>query len=134
RGWAHRAPVNVIGAAATGLVTVIVIWTKFAEGAWLVIVAIPLFVLMFLGINKHYRRFARRLAAGSSAVRAAGVPSNRVLIWVESLDVATEGALWYAKQIAGGRPVRALLAPGRHTDAGIRPRWFDFAPDGPKLE
>jgi amino acid transporter len=133
-GWRYRVLLNGVGASATGLVTLIVIWTKFAEGAWLVIVAIPLFVLMFLGINKHYRRFARRLAAGSSAVRAAGVPSNRVLIWVESLDVATEGALWYAKQIAGGRPVRALLAPGRHTDAGIRPRWFDFAPDGPKLE
>jgi hypothetical protein len=30
--------------------------------------------------------------------------------------------------------VRALLAPGRHTDPAIRPRWFDYAPDGPKLE
>jgi amino acid transporter len=133
-GWRYRVLLNGVGASATGLVTLIVIWTKFTEGAWLVIVAIPLFVFGFLGINRHYRRFARRLAAGASAVRAAGVPINRVLIWVESLDVATEGALWYAKQIAGGRPVRALLAPGRRTDPGIRPRWFDYAPDGPKLE
>ena len=71
-GWAYRAPVNVVGAAATGLVTVIVIWTKFAEGAWLVIVAIPLLVLTFLGINRHYRRFGRRLQAGVEAVRLAG--------------------------------------------------------------
>jgi hypothetical protein len=99
-----------------------------------VTVAIPLFVLGFLGINRHYRRFARRLSAGMSAVRAAGTPSNRVLLWVESLDVATEGALWYAKQIAGDRPPRALLAPGRQTDRGIRARWFDYAPAGPKLE
>ncbi|HKS79142.1 MAG TPA: APC family permease, partial [Gaiellaceae bacterium] len=34
-GWRHRALVNSVGAAATGLVTVIVVWTKFAEGAWL---------------------------------------------------------------------------------------------------
>jgi amino acid transporter len=133
-GWRHRAPLNGIGAAATGLVTLIVIWTKFTEGAWLVIVAIPLFVLAFLGINRHYRRFARRLAAGVGAIRAAGNATNKVLLWVESLDVATEGGLWYAKQIAGGRPVRALLAPGKHTDPAIRPRWFDFSPDGPKLE
>ena len=45
----------------TGIVALVVIWSKFAEGAWLVIVAIPLLVLAFLGINRHYRRFARRL-------------------------------------------------------------------------
>src|SRR5205814_5988881 len=39
-GWYGRMLVNGVGAAATGLVTVIVIWTKFAEGAWLVTVAI----------------------------------------------------------------------------------------------
>ena len=60
-GWAHRVVINVVGATATGMVTLIVIWTKFAEGAWLVIVAIPLLVLLFLGINRHYRRFGRRL-------------------------------------------------------------------------
>jgi hypothetical protein len=133
-GWRYRAVLNGIGASATGLVTLIVIWTKFTEGAWLVIVAIPLFVLAFLGINRHYRRFSRRLRAGIGAIRASGEPTNRVLLWVESLDVATEGALWYANQIAHDARVRALLAPGRHTDPAIRPRWFDYAPDGPKLE
>ena len=133
-GWRHRAFINGVGASATGVVTLIVIWTKFTEGAWLVIVAIPLFVLAFVGINRHYRRFARRLAAGVGAIRAAGEPTNHVLLWVESLDVATEGALWYARQIADGRSIRALLTPGRHTDPAIRPRWFDYAPSGPKLE
>src|ERR1700693_672684 len=41
-GWSHRIVVNTVGATATGIVTLIVIWTKFTEGAWLVIVAIPL--------------------------------------------------------------------------------------------
>ena len=120
-GWKHRAPVNVLGALATGLVTVVVVWTKFTEGAWLVIVAIPLFVLLFLGINRHYRRFGRRLRVGVDAVRLAGTPTNQTLLWVESLDVATEGALWYARRISNDRPIRALLAPGRHTDPGIDP-------------
>ncbi len=133
-GWRYRALLNGVGASATGLVTLIVIWTKFTEGAWLVMVAIPLFVLSFVGINRHYRRFARRLAAGVGAVRAAGIPSNHVLLWVQSLDVATEGGLWYARQIAGDDSIRALLTPGRRTDPAIRPRWFDYAPSGPKLE
>ena len=133
-GWQYRGAVNTVGAITTGIVALVVIWSKFAEGAWLVIVAIPLLVLLFLGINRHYRRFARRLRVGASAVRTARAPTNKVLLWVESLDVATEGALWYARAIRHEGPVRALLAPGRHTDPGIRPRWWDFAQAEPKLE
>ena len=133
-GWRHRLLINAVGASATGLVTVVVVWTKFAEGAWLVTVAIPLIVLGCLGISRHYRRFARRLTAGIGAVRAARRPTNEVLLCVESIDVATEGALWYSRQIRGDGHLRALLAPGRHTDAGIRPRWWDFAQAEPLLE
>ncbi len=133
-GWQYRGAVNSLGAATTGVVAVVVIWSKFSEGAWLVIVAIPLLVLLFVGINRHYRRFARRLRVGVSAVRTARTPTNKVLLWVESLDVATEGALWYARTISHEGPIRALLAPGKHTDPGIRPRWWDFAQEEPKLE
>ena len=111
QGWQLKGAINTVGASATGMVTLIVIWTKFAEGAWIVMVAIPLLVLAFLGINRHYRRFARRLRFGVSAVRTAGEPTNQTLLWVESLDVATEGALWYARMIgnerAGPRVARA---------------------------
>jgi len=134
RGRLYRATVNGLGATATGVVTLVVIWTKFSAGAWMVIVAIPLLVLSFLGINRHYRRFARRLRAGIGAVRAARPPTNDVLLAVESIDVATEGALWYARQIAPQGRIRALLVPRSHTDKGIRPRWWDFAQGEPKLE
>jgi amino acid transporter len=134
RGWRHRILINAVGASATGLVTVVVILTKFTEGAWLVIVAIPLLVVAFLGIQRHYRRFARRLRAGMGAVRAARPPTNDVLLAVESIDVATEGALWYARRIAPQGRLRALLVPSSHTDSGIRARWWDFAREEPRLE
>jgi hypothetical protein len=134
-GWTHRIAINAVGASTTGLVTVIVVWTKFAEGAWLVTVAVPLIVLACLGINRHYRRFSRRISAGIGAVQAAGRPSNEVLLAVDAIDVATEGALWYSRQILGGcHSLRALHAPGRHTDPGIRPRWWGFAGAEPPLE
>jgi amino acid transporter len=133
-GWRRKALVNGIGATATGVVAAIVIWTKFAEGAWLVTVAIPTLVLAFRGINRHYRRFGRRLRAGVSAARAAGDPTNTTLLWVDAIDAATETALWYARQISHGAPVRALHARGRHSDPGIRARWFEFASASPLLE
>ena len=133
-GWRHRIAINALGSTATGLVTLIVIWTKFAEGAWLVTIAIPLFVLTFLGINRHYRRFGRRLRAGLSAAQTAGAPTNDVLIVVDSIDVATEGALWYARTIAHDDHVRAVHVPSSRSDTGIRPRWFDFAQSKPSLD
>jgi amino acid transporter len=133
-GWQYRAPINVIGATATGAVDCVVIITKFTEGAWLVVVAIPLLVLSFLGINRHYLRFARRLRASAKAVDAVGVPRNDVLVWVDSVDVATEGALWYARQIARDGHLRAVHVPRKHTDTGLRARWFNLSGGEPPLE
>jgi hypothetical protein len=132
-GWRRRSLINGVGALATFVVTLIVIWTKFAAGAWMVIIAIPLLVLAFLGIRRHYRKIARRLRAGTAAVRAAGVPRNQVLVVADAVDVATESALWYAQRIAHDE-VRALHAPGRGSDVAIVPRWFKLAGRDPHLE
>ncbi|HEY6963397.1 MAG TPA: APC family permease [Gaiellaceae bacterium] len=133
-GWHHKLAINAVGAFSTGVVTLVVVYTKFTEGAWLVIVAIPVLVLAFLGINRHYRRFARRLRTGISAAVAARPATNEVLLAVDSIDVATEGALWYARRIASPDHVRALLVPRRDTDTGIRARWWEFAQNEPRLE
>ena len=133
RGWRWRALMNGTGALATFLVTLVVIWTKFAAGAWMVIVAIPLLVLAFFGIHRHYRRIARRLRAGTAAVRSAGTPHNQVLIVPDSVDVATESALWYAHRIGNGEE-RAVHAPGHGSDIAIRPRWHRLAARHPELE
>src|SRR5579859_811337 len=100
QGWRHRALVNTVGATATGLVTVIVVWTKFAEGAWLVTLEIPLLVFAMLGIRRHYRRVGRRLAAGAAAVASAPGARNRTLLVVEELDPAAERALAFTRKIA----------------------------------
>ena len=68
-GWRRSAAVNAVGALTTGLVTLIVIDTKFLEGAWAVIVAIPLMVFGFTRIRRHYRRVSRRLHAGDGGGR-----------------------------------------------------------------
>jgi amino acid transporter len=134
KGWQRKLTVNLVGAAVTGLVDAIVVWTKFAEGAWIVTVAIPLLVLAFLGIHRHYRLFARRLDVGVAAIRSARPPTNEVLLPVDAIDCATATALWYARQVADPARVRALLVPGRRTDRGIRPRWWDLAGEQPRLE
>ena len=123
RHWPLKATINAAGASATGLVTAIVIYTKFAEGAWIVTVAIPILVLAMLGVRRHYTRFARRLRAGTDAVAAASSPHNTTLLLVEHLDEAVDDATWFARAISRNG-LRALHAPTRSTDPVIRPRWF----------
>jgi amino acid transporter len=133
KGWQVRAAVNAIGASATGLVAVIVVYTKFTEGAWIVTVAIPVLVVGMLGIERHYARFARRLRAGTDAVAAASQPRNTTILVVQSLDEATEEAAWFARAVSR-KGFRAVHVPTRSTDPGIRPRWFRFGDDLPQLE
>jgi amino acid transporter len=132
-GWRGRILINGVGASATGLVTVIVVWTKFAEGAWLVTVAIPILVLVMLGVRRHYRRVGRRLAAGAAAVAAAPGARNRTLLVVEELDRAAERALALAREIAPDG-FRAIHVPRHGSDPGIGPRWFHLADGAPLLE
>jgi amino acid transporter len=132
-GWRGRALVNGVGATATGLVTAIVIWTKFAEGAWLVTVAIPVLVFVMLGVRRHYRRIGRRLSAGAAAVVAAPGARSRTLLVVEELDPAAERALAFARTIAPDG-FRAIHVPRRGSDPGIGPRWFHASGGAPLLE
>jgi amino acid transporter len=132
-GWRGRAFVNGLGAAATGLVTLIVIWTKFAEGAWLVTVAIPVLVFAMLGVRRHYRRLGRRLTAGAAAVASAPGARNRTLLVVEDLDPAAERALAFARTISPDG-LRAIHVPRHGSDPGIGPRWFHLADGKPRLE
>ena len=132
--WRMRAAINCVGASATGLVTLIVIYTKFGEGAWLVTVAIPILVVAMLGVRRHYDRVARRLHAGTDAVAAvASDVQNTTILLVESLDEALEQAVWFAKRIAPDG-FRAVHVPTRGSDPGIRPRWFRFGDALPQLE
>ena len=132
-GWRGRALVNGVGASATGLVTVIVVGTKFAEGAWLVTVAIPVLVFMMLGVRRHYTRVGRRLIAGAAAVASAPGGRNRTLLVVEELDAAAERALAVARKISPDG-LRAIHVPRHGTDPGIGPRWFHLADGEPRLE
>src|SRR5207244_10303923 len=111
----------------------VVVWTKFAEGAWLVTVAIPILVLAMLGVRRHYRRVGRRLAAGAAAVASAPGARNRTLLVVEELDPAAERALAFAREIAPDG-FRAIHVPRRGTAQGIGPRWFHMAGGEPLLD
>ncbi len=78
-GWQRSALVNGIGAFTTGVVLVIVTITKFSRGAKVVVVAIPIMVLIFLAIHRHYRRV--REVLGNAGSRPGPRPRVRRCSW-----------------------------------------------------
>ncbi len=103
-GWRWRAALNGVGAFATGVVAVIQIVTKFTEGAWIVALIIPLFILILQSIQTHYRRFAIDIAfRGRSPILPH---QHTVVVPISAVNKATAAALVYATTLS--RHVRAI--------------------------
>jgi len=103
-GWRLRAAVSGVGAVVTAIVAVVQAVTKAAEGAWIVLVLIPAFVLVFLKIHRHYIAMGNQLRL--TVEDRFEQMNNTVLVLSPSLHRGILPALEYAKGLSGD--VRAV--------------------------
>jgi amino acid transporter len=95
-GWRRGIVINGVGATATFVVLCIVAVTKFAVGAWLPIVVVPMIIVVFQGIRRHYRRVEQELAITPEEVRP--LPQrHKVVVLVGRVNRGTVAALQYAR-------------------------------------
>jgi amino acid transporter len=121
---------NATGCLLTGLVGVIVIATKFGEGAWMVVIAIPALVLGFVVVGRHYADVRTRLRDPGGGY---GVVRGPVVLFVSALDDATAEALRYVRAIAGDG-FQAIHVADAGGVTGIAQAWRGFSGgDGPPL-
>src|SRR5919197_499053 len=92
-GWRRRLAVNSLGAVCTATVLAITIITKFEEGAWIVIVSIPLIVGLLLLVSKHYEYVTKQLRR--DLVLPQTQPDNHVVLPVPAIRPATAEDLGY---------------------------------------
>jgi amino acid transporter len=103
-GWKWKAWLNGIGAAATAVVSVVQVVTKFSAGAWIVVLIIPTIILVLRTIHKHYASFSAELAyTGHSPIMFL---HHTVIVPVNGISKPTAGALVYATTIS--EDVRAI--------------------------
>ncbi|HYT34324.1 MAG TPA: APC family permease, partial [Ktedonobacteraceae bacterium] len=95
--WKRSLAINGLGAVTTLLVALVIATTKFLSGAWIVVILIPLLVLMFLGIHRHYQRVERERTT-EIPIRPKDI-HHRFIVPVERLDPATKRSLAYARSI-----------------------------------
>jgi hypothetical protein len=134
RRWKAKAALNGTGAVVTGVTTVIFLVTKFTAGAWVVIVAVPAFMLFFVRIHSYYRRVARALGFGELPPQ----PRRRdslVVVPINAVDRLAEHALSAAVSISDDVVAVVVVndADGdpREREAELRDRWERWDPGMP---
>jgi hypothetical protein len=128
RTWRWKKALNIVGAITTGIVFVILTATKFIDGAWLVVVAIPLFVFAFDRINKHYQTVAHTLSTRGFGEEDLTEVADVVIVPLADVHRGTLQALQYAKRLATDvRAVCIATTPEMHER--VERRWARF----PKL-
>jgi amino acid transporter len=104
RGWRHSAAINGAGALVTGIVLVVVAITKATEGAWIILLLIPLQVLLFKVTRRHYDVVASQLTLrGWQRQRKR---HNTVLVPISGIQRAVVEAIDYARTLSSD--VRAV--------------------------
>lgn len=104
RHWQFKAFINGTGAVLTALVLVIISVTKFNEGAWIVVIVIPILISAMLKVKKHYVALAKQLKIKSEEYQAIDIAHdnyrNRIIVPIESINKSSVRALRYARTIS----------------------------------
>jgi amino acid transporter len=95
RRAAYALALNALGAAATAGTLVVIAVSKFAEGAWLTLLVLPLLVALFFGIRRYHERIDRQIKA-NGPLDASDLEEPIVVVPLQRLDRVTRKALRFA--------------------------------------
>jgi Amino acid permease len=129
-GWRRRLAINAFGATLTAIVAVIVTAVKFVDGAWLVLVLIPILVGLMSFIHRQYDQQEAELRVRDEGVLPGPHREQRVIVPVNGINRAVVQAVNFGRALA--RDVRAVYVTDDLDVAdAVRARWERQLPDVP---
>jgi hypothetical protein len=128
RGWRRAAVINGLGAVTTAIVTLVIAFTKFADGAWLVVLLIPLLIGGFYAIHTHYQRLA-----GARRAETPLLPEEvviRAVVPIADLGTPARQALAFARAMArdDGHVVAIHVTDDVAEAEQLRRQWEEWEP------
>ena len=97
--WKTKFVINVIAGSVSIVVVIIFSIVKFTEGAWIILTIAPIAVLALLRLNRRYVREKAVLSLQQERTRASSITRHDVTVLVDSVDLATVGAVRYARSL-----------------------------------
>jgi amino acid transporter len=127
-GWRWRAAINGVGAVTTGIVAIEVAVSKFALGAWMVLVIVPILIGIMWATHKHYQRLEGARRAETPMV--ADQVIVRAVVPVAELGVPARQALAYARAVAAddAHVVAVHVTDDVATAENLRRQWQEWEP------
>jgi amino acid transporter len=127
-GWRWKMLVNGIGAVSTGIVLLVIIVEKGPQGAWLVVVVLPVLMWLFAQVNRHYQKVRARLTL--IGYEPPPPPPHTVLVLVPDVHRGVVPALEYAREISKDhRAVHIEINPA--DTQRLKERWEQWGGDMP---
>jgi hypothetical protein len=96
-GWQTKMAINGFGAICTAIVMVVFAATKFLDGAWIILILIPILVAIFFAIHHHYKNLAKKLSLNNFGGFPPRTIRHRVILPVSGVHQGTLAALRYAR-------------------------------------
>jgi amino acid transporter len=125
-GWRTGLAINGLGALTTAVVAVVVGVSNFFQGAWLVIVLVPILMLVLMGINRHYREMDQALALDHISPAEETAPRPIVIVPIARLDRPARQAIAFANSISS-EAVAVHVTNDPDAADEMRERWPDWA-------
>ncbi len=97
--WKLKVFVNGLAGSVSLAIVIIFSVVKFTQGAWLVLVTAPIMVFTLLRLRRQYAREQSALSVKSHQERATSMSKHNVTVFVDSVDIATVGAVRYARSL-----------------------------------
>ncbi|HET6846568.1 MAG TPA: APC family permease [Anaerolineales bacterium] len=125
---AGHALINGVGALATGIALLVVAYSKFMEGAWISLLAIPIIVVAFQRIHGHYQEVRRQLSLHGLPPSLRPVSPARVVIPISSVHRGIVNAVLFAQTISNDvTGVYVELEEG--SGERVQREWHEWWPD-----
>lgn len=99
RRWKVSFAINFLSGTLSTVIVIIFAVVKFTDGAWLIVLIFPIATLGLIRLNRQYRREQAALRINEGKSRATSISHHEVVILVDSVDIATVGALRYARSL-----------------------------------
>ena len=97
--WKLRFAINFLSGAISTLIVIIFAVVKFTEGAWLIVLIFPIATTALIRLNRQYRREQAALQIDEEKSRATIIARHDVAVLIDSVDLATVGAIRYARSL-----------------------------------
>ncbi len=98
-GWRIRFIINFLSGTVSFAVVIIFAVVKFSEGAWLIVLIFPIATIGLIRLNRQYRKEQEALRIDQVSSRATSISRHDVTVLVDSVDIATVGAVRYARSL-----------------------------------